>query len=641
MGRKPWGALAVVIAVASIGAGAAWAAVGDLTAQACVEDNDAGPDACVGLADGLGQAREVSVSPDGRDVYAVSFDDDAVVGLRRDAATGAIAFENTCFTDPSSAEACANVSGLDGASSVAVSPDGSSVYVSSEISGAVVHFDRDSGTGALTPQGCVEDDGAPVVGCSLTVAALGDVRQIAVSSDGRTLYAASLASSAIQILDRNTSTGVLTDGDCVEDSAVGASGCATDVNGLASVRSVALSPDAASLYATSESDDAVVRFTRNTTNGDLTGAGCFSDDGGGGDVTCTQVPGLANPYHSVVSPDGRSLYVASNQSSAVKRFDRNTGTGALTSQGCIGNTGSGVCAQSQAGLSAPTRLAASPDNLSVYAAANGSAGVAIFDRDPSTGAIAPGGCVRDDDTGSPGCDTASAGMGGIWGIATSADGASVYTSSRTDNAVAHLAREPAPVPGASVVVRPVKGTVTVRLPGSGGFVPLGRVRSIPVGAEVNTIRGTVSLTSRAAASDAQTAEFRDGRFIVSQSARAGAFTELKLSGPLNCKGKRGKKKKRAAVLGAGGPEAAVAARRGRRLWGSGRGRFRSRGRRGAGTIRGTIWEVSDRCDKTTRIKSLQGTVAARDFVRKRTVILRKGQSYVAPGPRTLKGKKKR
>jgi hypothetical protein len=45
-------------------------------------------------------------------------------------------------------------------------------------------------------------------------------------------------------------------------------------------------------------------------------------------------------------------------------------------------------------------------------------------------------------------------------------------------------------------------------------------------------------------------------------------------------------------------------------------------------VRGTKWLTEDRCNGTlTRVK--KGTVTVRDFARKRTVILRAGQKYLA------------
>ena len=58
---------------------------------------------------------------------------------------------------------CLPGTGLDGASSVTVSPDGQNVYVASEISSAVAVFDR-AADGTLTqkrgPAGCISDTGA-------------------------------------------------------------------------------------------------------------------------------------------------------------------------------------------------------------------------------------------------------------------------------------------------------------------------------------------------------------------------------------------------------------------------------------------------------------------------------------------------
>jgi hypothetical protein len=66
----------------------------------------------------------------------------------------------------------------------------------------------------------------------------------------------------------------------------------------------------------------------------------------------------------------------------------------------------------------------------------------------------------------------------------------------------------------------------------------------------------------------------------------------------------------------------------RRLWGSGKGRFETRGRYSSATVRGTRWLVVDRCDGTlTRVR--QGVVLVKDFKRGRSVLVRAGRSYFA------------
>jgi hypothetical protein len=90
---------------------------------------------------------------------------------------------------------------------------------------------------------------------------------------------------------------------------------------------------------------------------------------------------------------------------------------------------------------------------------------------------------------------------------------------------------------------------------------------------------------------------------------------LTLTEPLSCP----KGKARAAV---------VKKKKTRRLWGSGKGSFRTAGKYSAATIRGTTWLTQDTCTTTlTRVK--QGVVSVRDNVLKKTVVVKAGRKYVA------------
>ena len=69
-----------------------------------------------------------------------------------------------------------------------------------------------------------------------------------------------------------------------------------------------------------------------------------------------------------------------------------------------------------------------------------------------------------------------------------------------------------------------------------------------------------------------------------------------------------------------------------RLWGNGKGRFRTTGRHSAATVRGTIWLTEERCDGTlTRVT--RGSVTVRDTTARRTVVVRAGRSYLARAQR--------
>ena len=67
----------------------------------------------------------------------------------------------------------------------------------------------------------------------------------------------------------------------------------------------------------------------------------------------------------------------------------------------------------------------------------------------------------------------------------------------------------------------------------------------------------------------------------------------------------------------------------RRLWAKDSGgRFRTRGRNSVATVRGTRWVTTDTC-AGTRTTVTEGSVSVRDLRAKRTVVVRKGKSYLA------------
>ena len=205
---------------------------------------------------------------------------------------------------------------------------------------------------------------------------------------------------------------------------------------------------------------------------------------------------------------------------------------------------------------------------------------------------------------------------------------------------------PAPILGRRVNVEPVRGQVfvsvpagsatasrgaraSVTVPGIKGrqFVPLSQARQIPVRSLLDTRRGTVRLTSaRGSGGATQSSTFTSGVFQVLQSRRSSAkgLTDLVLKGSTfrTCGRISGK-----------GSSVRSAARRGsrrriRRLRGNGSGRFRTRGRYSAATVRGTDWTVTDRCDGTlTQVR--RGRVTVRDFRRRKNVTLKAGKSYLA------------
>jgi hypothetical protein len=180
-----------------------------------------------------------------------------------------------------------------------------------------------------------------------------------------------------------------------------------------------------------------------------------------------------------------------------------------------------------------------------------------------------------------------------------------------------------PVPGVRAGVVPVRGKVLVKVPGTSKFVELKNKTEIPIGAQVDTRTGTVSLISGVGGGRTQSAQFFDGLFTIRQKRAARSVMTLILGG-----GNFG------VCRGGGSSAQSVGARPRRpvrRLWGSGRGRFETRARYSAATVRGTRWLTQDRCDGTlTRVT--QGVVSVRDFARRKTRLVKAGQSYLARAP---------
>ena len=174
---------------------------------------------------------------------------------------------------------------------------------------------------------------------------------------------------------------------------------------------------------------------------------------------------------------------------------------------------------------------------------------------------------------------------------------------------------PEPTPSAqSVVVAPAAGTVLVRLPGSRTFVPLNASQGIPFGSEVDARKGKVRLTALpTAGKPPETADFFDGLFTIH---KVGGFIELRLSEKLT-----GCPKARKASIAQKKPKS-------RKLWGDGKGKFRTRGQYSAATVRGTKWLVQDTCT-TTLTRVTQGVVAVNDFAKRKTVLVKKGKRYTA------------
>jgi 6-phosphogluconolactonase (cycloisomerase 2 family) len=498
---------------------------GSLTFGTCItaetQSGPTGTNACVqvdiatsfGQDSGFENLRAVVESAEGRSLYVIGGNDDAVAHFDRDPVTGILTYRG-CITGetesgPTGTGACAAIgsastsgqdSGLDLPQSLALSPDGKSLYTASRLDDAVAHFDRDPATGVLAYRGCIsgETESAPACTQIGTATASGsnsgldDLRAVAVSADGRSVYTVSSFDDAVARFDRDPATGVLTYQGCFTGETESATAC-TAVGGAVSqgansgldvLNGLALSADGRSLYTVALLDDAVARFDRDPTTGALTYQGCITGEYESNDTACTTIPaagssglnsGLDELFTLALSPDGTSLYCVSQGDDAVAHFERDTTTGALTYQGCItgeiasGPTppipGTGACARtasaalngSESGFDKLRSVAVTADGRSLYAASPADDSVVHFLREPTGGELLYESCLTGEVATGPAGTNACAAIGSATAFGTdsgvdnpqafvvSADGRMLYTASGNDAAVARfdLAPEPA------------------------------------------------------------------------------------------------------------------------------------------------------------------------------------------------------
>jgi len=288
-----------------------------------------------------------------------------------------------CVSDTGSGP-CADGVALVSSNAVTVSPDDRSVYVSaSGNSDAIAVFDRaPDGTLVQKPgaAGCVSSTELGVRGCARSTT-LGDASSVTISPDGRSVYATSQATDgAVTSFDR-APNGTLTQkpggAGCISDTGAGA---CSDGDALSLAFSVTVSPDGTSAYVASEGGGIAV-FDR-AADGTLTQkkpgrAGCISGVETG---PCTKAKGLRGAFAVTVSPGGENVYATSLDAVAV--FDR-AADGTLTQkpgmQGCISDSGDGPCVRGAA-LAGAGSVTVSPDGNTAYVASGSSRGLAIFDR---------------------------------------------------------------------------------------------------------------------------------------------------------------------------------------------------------------------------------------------------------------------
>ena len=372
----------------------------------------------------IAQPPGVAISPDGKHLVVLSWGNDSLYSTERNPSDGTFELRDTetdAVDDPS--DSGGTVEGLYESSSVTFSPDGKHVYVTAYSIYSIATFALDGVTGELTYVETEADGVDDPSDSGPEVFGLYEPYSVAVSADGKSVYAPGNSDDTVAAFSRDAATGKLNFAEFEQDGVGG-------VEGLVDADSVAISPDGKNVYVGAGQDESVAVFARSATNSELSFVEVQQGTGSGGSVA-----ELENVDDVAVSADGEQLYAVG--SSKLLRFDRNATTGALTLAEVEEDGVGGV-----SGLGGVATVELSADGEEVYAAGGTSPGsIAVFSRNPASGALsfleAEVQGVNDPGDAGP----VPVGLRDILDLAVSPDDRFLYAASEDDNSITILSRE--------------------------------------------------------------------------------------------------------------------------------------------------------------------------------------------------------
>jgi DNA-binding beta-propeller fold protein YncE len=406
---------------------------GSLTQIGCIADSSASGGTCSNnaTATGLVNPQALVVSPDGNNVYVAAQDangNGTIAEFARNSdgsltpvSGHACIAENTSTPSPCGSQN-QTASGLVLPTSLAISPDGQSVYVVDPGGQDIAWLDRSPTDGSLSqsagPDACIEDQNvASNTECSTTASGISQVTGVVVSPHGDNVYTVGApnpySSGSIAEFTRDATTGSLTPLGCLgtpESSETCSDGTATGVGGISGL---VVTPDGNDVYTASEDEAGgpIGEFSRGA-GGRLTQLpppnDCIQEQSTYPypPPTCTNGTtgiGIGSGFRLVVSPDGANVYAAAPSTpcygsytcSDIAEFARNA-DGSLkqlpSPDACIqdSSVNGSECPGNEngSGLGGPG-LAISPDGNNVYV--TGADGVAELARGTHTLTVSNGG----------------------------------------------------------------------------------------------------------------------------------------------------------------------------------------------------------------------------------------------------------
>ncbi len=295
---------------------------------------------------------------------------------------------------------------------IAVTPDGKNVFAVGAYSDSLVMYTRDTTTGALSSPVTWTNSVGGVTNMTFPYG-------LVISPDGNFVYVSTRTSNAIVTFKRFHNTFVFGSSMVEPDLIFGSAG-------------LAISPDGTSLYVAashSTSDGNLLMYHRNTITGGLTKLTPTRSQNDCVDTPLFCPPGLDGMLSInkvVVSPDGSQVYTVAETSDSVLGFNRDPVTGYLHLNDGHFNNILGVT-----GLSVVDGIGISPDGSQVYTAAYIDKTVDVFTRDGASGYLNFDQKIADSGGTPP--------LAGARNVTVSPDGQIILVTAAVDNALVELA----------------------------------------------------------------------------------------------------------------------------------------------------------------------------------------------------------
>ena len=250
---------------------------------------------------------------------------------------------------------------------------------------------------------------------------------ITISPDGNNAYVASSNNSSVTVFSR-AADGKLTVLEEIQDGVPFAGGTA---NFLRFAHRVIVSPDGKNVYVVSNQEHTVTVFSR-AADGKLTVLEEIQDGVPFAGGTANLISGLVS---IAISSNGKNIYVTAGGDNAVTVFSRATVDGRLTVleeiQDGVPFTGGTANL-----LASPREIIVSANDSNVYVAAQGDNSVTVFSR-AADGKLT---VLEEIQDGVPFAGGTANFLAGDWGINASADGENVYVAARGDNSLVVFSR---------------------------------------------------------------------------------------------------------------------------------------------------------------------------------------------------------